>query len=129
MSGFRIPVEREVPLIVGEPGPWYSLHVRGNTAPAKPKTKMQAIITHYLPATNTRCSRIKASCARGSVIISYDSGYSDERAHTKAADELVNKFVTEDVEKYHTLRAANPWNRRRVVGQLPSGDHAHVFVG
>ena len=89
---------------------------------------MQAIVSKYLPATNTKCSRIKASCERGSVIISYDSTNSDEQAHVAAAQRLVDRFVTEDVAKYNSKRAENPWNRKRVVGQLPSGEYAHVFT-
>lgn len=33
---------------------------------------MQAIKTKYLPATNTKPSRIKAECEAGSITISYD---------------------------------------------------------
>lgn len=89
---------------------------------------MQAILTKYLPATNFKCSRIKATCERGSVVVSYDSSYSDQRAHEIACERLIDKFTTEDAVKYGTKRAENPWNRKRAVGQLPSGEYAHVFL-
>lgn len=89
---------------------------------------MQAIITRYLPPTNTKPSRVKASCARGSVTISYPHELSGEEVHVFAASALVAKFVKEDVAQYKTPADKNPWNRKRVVGQLPSGEHAHAFV-
>lgn len=102
--------------------------VRGNTASAKPKNKMQAILTKYLGATNFRGSRIKASCARGSMMVSYPYELSGDAVHVYAADLLVKKFVAEDAKQYQTPAEKNPWNRPRLVGQLPSGDHAHVFT-
>ena len=89
---------------------------------------MQAIYTKYLPSTNYKCSRIKATAERGSVIISFDDGNGIENAHILAAQRLVDKFVTEDVSKYGSKRSDNPWNRKRVVGGLPQGGYAHVFV-
>ena len=102
--------------------------VRGNTASAKPKTKMQAIITRYLSPTNFRGARVKASCARGSITISYPYDLSGDAVHVLAVDALVKKFVGEDAEKYSTLADKNPWSRARVVGQLPGGEFAHVFT-
>lgn len=91
---------------------------------------MQAIITRCIPATNTRGSRIKAACARGKVLVSYNvnASESDEMAHVRAASVLVARFAVEDFAKYGTPHNENPWNRPRVVGQLPSGEYAHVFV-
>lgn len=94
---------------------------------------MQAIITRYIPATNYKPSRIKASCARGKVILSCDalSGDgrdSDEMTHIRAASILVARFAVEDFAKYGTPHGENPWNKPRVVGQLPSGEMAHVFL-
>ena len=89
---------------------------------------MRAIITHYIAPTNLKPSRIKASCARGKIIVSYDHEFDQEVAHVRAASALVARFVTEDFTKYGTTHDKNPWNRPRVVGQLPSGDFAHVFV-
>lgn len=88
---------------------------------------MQAIITKYLPATNFKGSRIKAKCERGSIIVSHDSAASlPEGPHVAAAQALVDKFVKEDAERYGTDE--NPWNARRVIGGLPGGEYAHVFV-
>lgn len=87
---------------------------------------MQAIQTKYLPATNFRGSRIKASCERGSIIISYPSELSGDAAHVAAADALVAKFFKEDAERYGGN--TNPWSKTRVCGGLPDGSCAHVFV-
>ena len=89
---------------------------------------MQAIITRYVSATNTKPSRIKASCARGAVLVSYPSELSGDAVHSYAADLLVARFIKEDAKQYGTPAAKNPWGRSRVVGQLPSGDMAHVFT-
>ena len=53
---------------------------------------MQAIHTKYLPATNTRGSRIKATAGAGSVIISYPHELSGQAAHRAAADALCAKL-------------------------------------
>ena len=87
---------------------------------------MQAIITKYLPATNFKPARMKASCARGSVTVSYDHDLDSEGNHLAAASALVCKFVIEDKSKYGTT--ANPWSAPRVSGQLPNGDYCHVFL-
>lgn len=51
---------------------------------------MQAIKTKYLPATNTKPSRIKAECEAGSITISYDHNLNIDELHLKAAKELLN---------------------------------------
>lgn len=85
---------------------------------------MQAIITKYLPATNFRGERIKASCKRGSLTIGYPHELSGNACHTEACSQLVAKFVKEDAARYGIER--NPWSHPRVCGQLPSGDYVHV---
>ena len=50
---------------------------------------MQAITTKYLPATNHRGSRIKASCAAGSITIGYDHS---EEPHRAAALALITRL-------------------------------------
>lgn len=85
---------------------------------------MQAIITKYLPATNFRGARIKASCERGSLTISQPIELSWEACHKEACNQLVAKFVKEDAARYGSER--NPWSKPRVCGQLPSGDYVHV---
>lgn len=89
---------------------------------------MQAIITKYLPATNTKPSRISAKCARGSIIVSYPHELSGDACHVYAVDQLVARFAAEDLTQYGTPLAANPWSKARVFGTLPSGDVVHVFV-
>ena len=89
---------------------------------------MQAIITTYKPATNTRGSRILARCTRGSISVSYDHSLDNCANHIAAAQALVNRFVKEDQLTRSEPPRLNPWNRDRAVGQLPSGSYAHVFV-
>lgn len=87
---------------------------------------MQAIETKYIPAANTRGSRIKAECDRGSITIGYPHDLSGDACHIAAADALVEKFVKEDAARYGTNK--NPWSKPRVCGGLKSGHYAHVFV-
>lgn len=89
---------------------------------------MQAILSKIIPATNCKPTRIKASCARGSITISADNlpGRTDEN-HTLVASKLIAKFCAEDLKNYGTTIATNPWNHPLVTGQLPNGDYAHVF--
>ena len=89
---------------------------------------MQAIITTYKFATNTRGSRILARCTRGSISVSYDHSLDNCANHIAAAQALVNQFVKEDQLTRSESPRLNPWNRPRAVGQLPSGSYAHVFV-
>jgi hypothetical protein len=53
---------------------------------------MQAIKTKYLPATNFKGSRIKASCEAGSITIPYPYELSGDKVHIFAATELCNKL-------------------------------------
>lgn len=89
---------------------------------------MQAILTQYLPATNTKPSRIKAECERGSVIVSYPHDLSGADCHVFAADVLVQRFQREDKDRYGTQPVRNPWSAKRIVGGLPNGSMCHVFT-
>lgn len=89
---------------------------------------MQAIITKYVPPTNTKPSRIKAVCERGSITSSWDHGLGVAENHFAVADLLVSKFIGEDVAKYGTPPAKNPWGKTRAMGQIPSGAYVHVFT-
>lgn len=89
---------------------------------------MQAIITKYLPATNTKPSRIKATCARGSITRSYPHDFSGDSCHAFVANLLVEKFVAEDAKEYGTKPEKNPWAKARILGTLPNGDVCHVFT-
>jgi hypothetical protein len=53
---------------------------------------MQAIITKYIGPSNTRGSRIKASCSAGSITIGYPHEQSIQGAHAAAAMALVRKL-------------------------------------
>lgn len=87
---------------------------------------MQAIQTHYLPATNCKGSRIKATCERGSITIDYPHDLSGDEVHRAAVHALIARFVKEDAKRYGTNR--NPWERPFVTGGLPNGDCCHVFL-
>lgn len=89
---------------------------------------MQAIITKYLPATNTKPSRIKATCARGSIVTGYPHEFSGDACHEYAAQRLVSRFLAEDAKEYGTKPEKNPWAKKRILGTLPSGDVCHVFT-
>ncbi len=86
---------------------------------------MQAIETKYIGPTNYRGSRIKASCERGSITISYESVLNSEDAHIAAADALVAKFVKDDEKRYGSNK--NPWSAPRIMGGLKK-TNVHVFV-
>jgi hypothetical protein len=77
---------------------------------------MQAIITKYLPATNCRGSRIKATCEAGSVTIGYPHELSGMAVHAAAAKALVEKLGW-GFAHYGDLMG----------GQLPSNDYVFVF--
>ena len=77
---------------------------------------MQAIQTRYLGPTNSRGSRIKATCAAGSITIPYPYELSGQACHRKAAEALVTKLGWND-SHYGGL----------LGGQLESGDYAFVF--
>ena len=90
---------------------------------------MQAIQTKVLPATNTKPTRIKAWCQRGSIILSIEelgSGRLDI-SHILAAERLCRKFLEEDFVKYGA-HSDNPWIKPIQTGTLPNGDLAHVFI-
>lgn len=74
---------------------------------------MQAIQTKYLCPTNMRGSRIKATCAAGSVTIDYPHELSGMDCHAKAA---------------YALLAKMHWGYKLVGGQLVNGDYAFVMV-
>lgn len=89
---------------------------------------MQAIQTKYLPPTNHRGSRIKATCERGSITIPYPHELSGDEVHREAARALLSQFLREDREKYGSHPMGNGWNLPFVTGFLPDGSGVHVFV-
>ena len=88
---------------------------------------MQAIHSKYLPATYSKGSRIKAKCARGSIVIPFPHELTGEETHRAAVHALVTRFLKEDEAK-GIPRETNFWNRAFVSGSLPDGTYAHVFV-
>lgn len=77
---------------------------------------MQAIKTKYIGPTNFRGSRIKATCAAGSVTISYPYKLSGQACHRLAAETLAKKLGWTD-QRYGAL----------IGGCLPSGEYCFVF--
>lgn len=77
---------------------------------------MQAIQTKYLCPTNSRGARIKATCAAGSVTISYPYELSGQACHRKAAEALMFK-LNWDKDTFPPL----------LGGQLANHDYVFVF--
>lgn len=74
---------------------------------------MQAIQTKYLPVTNTKGSRIKATCAAKSITVGWDYGLNVEENHIQAAMLLVVELG---------------WNVELKSGQLKDGSFVHVSI-
>lgn len=90
---------------------------------------MQAILTKFIGASQTRGARIKATADRGAIVIAYNYGADEQEAHIAAAAALVAKFVKEDKARFPKMDK-NPWNGKRAVGGLPNNaGYAHVFIG
>jgi hypothetical protein len=62
------------------------------------KFALQAISTKYIPTTNSRGSRIKAHCERGSITIGYPLDMSGSDCHEAAVIALLEKFAKADPE-------------------------------
>jgi hypothetical protein len=88
---------------------------------------MQSIQTKFLSATDSKGSRIKAKCARGSITIPFPHELTGDAIHRAAVMALVLRFLDEDESK-GTPRETNFWNRAFVSGSLPDGSMAHVFL-
>ena len=89
---------------------------------------MQAILSKIISATNTKPTRIKAQCARGSITLSHPFDLTNDALHVWAVDQLIARFVKEDIGRYGSDPKLNPWASKRVCGCLPNGDYAHVFT-
>lgn len=89
---------------------------------------MQAIETKHMPATQSRGSRIKASCERGAVTVSWSYDLNEEMNHIMAAHALVARFLKEDEAKNGSPIDRNPWNKLMATGALKNS-YVHVFVG
>ncbi len=74
---------------------------------------MQAIRTVFLPATNSRGDRIKATAQAGNLTVSWNYGLGQAENHAVAALRLRYKLG---------------WLGDLASGQLPDGSYAHVFI-
>ena len=91
---------------------------------SEPIHARQAIVTRYLGPTNTRPSRIRASCDRGSITITFPQGDGLADAHAVAVRALLAKFARED----GTTRSW-PAFERWVCGGMPQASKdAYVWV-
>jgi len=77
---------------------------------------MQAIHVKYLPCTNFKGSRIKATASAGSVTIGYPHELSGQAVYRAAAEVLVKKLKWDTVG-YNGL----------LGGGLPDGSYCFVF--
>ena len=64
---------------------------------------MQAITVKYLPATNTKGSRMKAICSRGSITLSFNYNLDNNERDAEVANALVCKFQEEDKKEYGSV--------------------------
>lgn len=84
-----------------------------------------AIHTRFLPPTDHRGARIKASLDRCSVVIPYPYELQPEAAHVHAAHAVLRRVKASRPEETH--RTEWTWNQFH-SGELPDGSFAHVFV-
>lgn len=101
---------------------------RGLHGQLMPSQTMQAIQTKYLPPTDTKGARIKATCERGTRTIPYPYELSGDSVHREAALQLIERFVSQDWKERATPPSQNPWKRAFITGGLPDGTMAHVFL-
>ncbi|MFL1493019.1 hypothetical protein [Pseudomonas antarctica] len=62
---------------------------------------MQAITIKYLPATNTKGSRWKATAAAGSITLGYDHALNSEGNVKAAVKALVKKLAWDRADTWH----------------------------
>lgn len=87
---------------------------------------MQAIITKYLPPTNRRGSRVKATCERGSITVPWDSNLDAHENHEAACRAMCEQFDAEDRKEYGST--LGNWSRPKASGGLASGEWVHCFI-
>ena len=73
---------------------------------------MQAITTKFLPPTNVRGSRVKATAQAGSVILNWDHALNPDGNHRAAAEAFARKFG---------------WHGEWIAGGLYNGDMIWVL--
>jgi hypothetical protein len=85
---------------------------------------MKAIVTKYLPFTNHKPSRIKAS-AEGMPSIIYTCNFLE----THEIPELgITPLVSNHIKAAKDFAYCNNWPTNLASGGLPSGEWAHCFV-
>ena len=89
---------------------------------------MQAIVTTYRGATNSRGARITATAERGRISLPYPHDMDADAAHSYACRALVARFLQEDSERYNTPPASNPWARPMAHGVLANRGHVFVII-
>lgn len=52
----------------------------------------QAVITKYIGPTNTKGSRVKASCEAGSITVNWDHSLNSDQNHDAACQALLDKL-------------------------------------
>jgi len=72
-----------------------------------------AIVTKYLPLTNTKPSRVKAISENGSITLSWDNALNSTGNHSAAAKALAEKFG---------------WSGAWYAGSINSGGYVFVCV-
>ena len=77
---------------------------------------LQAIQTKFLPATNSRGERIKATCKAASITINWPYGLDNDECFEAAAKSLMNKLGWSE------------FFRIAAGGVLPNGDYAFTLV-
>lgn len=81
---------------------------------------MQAIITKFMPATDFKGARYKATAEAGSVIVPYDHSVNTEANHIAAAKALCKKMGW--------VPAADNRYTETVAGYLKAGQYVHTFM-
>ncbi len=89
---------------------------------------MQAIIAKYIPPTNYKPGRVKATCERGSLTVSWDHELEAGENMRAACDSLCARFDAEDLKKYGALSDKARWSRPKASGQIPSGEYVFCFI-
>ena len=89
---------------------------------------MQAIVTKFFGPTNRMGARIKASCERGSLTVSWDYALGIEQNHRAACEALLARFAMEDHE-----RNPGTWPSEHHWGEFLTGQTGdsmvHVLIG
>lgn len=96
----------------------------------KRQINMQAIITKFIPPTNTRPARYKATCERGSLTLSANYKLDANENHRAVCDALCAQFDAKDFAEYGigASRSKHTWSRPKAGGQIPSGEFVFCFI-